>query len=194
MTSSIAVEIHGYVTCPFAWRVRLAAAEKGVTADWIPCDVERPDPRARSHNPDEHSPLLWTDGFTLTESEVIIHYLDEALPGPPLMPSAPRPRAELRLLAARLKSLDAHKEHSRPAARRQVEPPLRVLEAALGDQAFLHGASPGVADTLFWPFLADLGVRGLLAAPAYPRASAYLTRSAARPAFRDTRPPWALGL
>jgi glutathione S-transferase len=186
------VEIHGYVTCPFAWRVRLAAAEKGVAADWIPCDVDEPDPRALAHNPDEHSPLLWSDGFSLLESQVIVHYLDEAFEGPPLMPEGARARAELRLTAAQLASLDAHTEPSRPVARRKTEPALRLLEAALEGRPFLHGLAPGVADALCLPFVADLGVRGLLSA--VPRAAEYLARAAARSAFRATRPPWARNL
>jgi glutathione S-transferase len=185
----LSVEIHGYVTCPFAWRVRLAAAEKGVAADWIPCDVDDPDPRSRAHNPEEHSPLLWSDGFSLLESQVIVHYLDEAFDGPALMPEGPRARAELRLIAAQLASLDAHTEPSRPVARRKTEPALRILERALQERPFLHGLEPGVADALSWPFLADLGVRGLLSA--YPRAAEYLALGAGRPAFRETRPPWA---
>ena len=191
MTVTVPIEIHGYVSCPFAWRVRLAAAEKGIPADWIPCDVEHPDPRARTHNPDEHSPLLWTEGFTLLESDVILQYLDEGFEGPALMPPQARARAELRLTAAQLRTLDAHQEHSRPAARRKSEPALRALEEALADRDYLHGATPGVVDALCWPFLADLGVRGLVPAATFPRAAAYLTRAAARDAFKETRPPWA---
>src|SRR5687768_4565911 len=116
-----AVEIHGYITCPFAWRVRLAAAEKGIAAEFLPADVETPDPRVAQHNPHEHSPLLFHDGLTLRESAVIIEYLDEAFAGPALMPREARSRAELRLLAADLKGLDVHNERARPEARKKSE-------------------------------------------------------------------------
>jgi glutathione S-transferase len=186
-----AVEIHGYVRCPFAWRVRLAAAEKGVPADFVPCDVDDPDPRAAAHNPHEHSPLLWHDGFELRESEIIALYLDEAWDdGPTLLPSDPRQRAELRLLGTRLRALDAHMEASRPEARRRSQPAVRALgEAlALGPGPYLHGARPGLTDLMAWPFLADLAARRLLD-PTASRAAAYVAAMVARPSFAETAPP-----
>jgi glutathione S-transferase len=185
------VELHGYVACPFAWRVRLVAAEKAVRADWIPCDVAHPDPRARTHNPDEHSPLLYHDGFVLQESVIIAQFLDDGFAGPALMPDDPRRRAELRLLALRLEQLDVHGERSRPLARRRSEPALGLFEEALGAQAFLHGEEPGLTDLLVWPFLADVGARGLLDADDFPAVAASLARAARRPSFRATCPDWA---
>lgn len=188
------LEIHGYVGCAFAWRVRLAAAEKGVEADWIPCDVEDPDPRAAEHNPDEHSPIIWHRGFSLLESAIILGYFDEAFPGRPLMPESPRARAELRFLSTRLAGLDAHTEPSRPAARKMSGPALARLEDALGDAPFLHGDEPGIVDVTWWPFLANLAVRGLIDQERTPTVVEYVLRAAARPSFSSTRPPWAMAL
>jgi glutathione S-transferase len=192
------LEIHGYLTCPFAWRVRLAAAEKGLPAEFLPCDVEQPDPRVAQHNPDEHSPLLWHAGLTLTESSIIVSYLDEAFAaaGPALMPGDAAGRARLRLLAHKLEPLDVHMERARPEARKRSAPALGRLEAELVARAtpFLHGARPGHADVMVWPFLADLHLRHLLDPAAYPASDAYLDRVRARPAFHATRPPWAATL
>lgn len=194
MSRREAVEIHGYVGCPFAWRVRLGAAEKGIAADWIPCDVDDPDPRARAHNPDEHSPLLFLAGFSLLESEIILQFLDERFDGPALMPAEARARAELRLLAVQLRALDVHTEPSRPAARRRSEPALRRLEEALEGRAFLHGAAPGHVDLMIAPFLTNLVVRDLLDRGRFPQVQTYFARTASRPSFQATRPPWAQAL
>jgi glutathione S-transferase len=191
MSRNNAVEIHGYLACPFAWRVRLAAAEKGVEADWIPCDVDDPDPRAARHNPHENSPLLYDAGFSLLESEIIMLYLDEQFPGPALLAGDAQARARLRLTARKLAGLDVHTEPSRPQARRQSEAAQQTLEAALESGPYLHGDEPGLVDLLTWPFLAHLGVRRLLTGE---RAHAYLARAAARPSFRTTAPPWAASL
>jgi glutathione S-transferase len=194
-TSQAPVEIHGYLTCPFAWRVRLAAAEKAVAADFLPADVDTPDPRVAQHNPHEHSPLLFHDGLILRESSIIIEYLEEAFSGPALLPREPRVRAELRLLAVELKDLDVQHERARPEARKKSEGPLGLLEAALGRHApFLHGATPGLADVMIWPFLADLSLRKLLDPQRYPAAEAYLDRARARASFHSTRAPWAATL
>jgi glutathione S-transferase len=191
------LEIHGYVDCPFAWRVRLVAAEKGLAADFIPCDVDDPDPRATAHNPDEHSPLLYDRGFSLLESEVIMQYLDESSSTRALMPTEPRGRAELRLLGTRLRGIDVHNERSRPEARRRSTGALGLLDRALtlaGDAGFLHGDQPGHVDLLIWPFLADLQVRRFIDPSDTPRVSAYVKRMLARPSFHGTRPPWAASL
>jgi len=207
----ITVEIHGYVGCAFAWRVRLTAAEKGVSFDWIPCDVETPDPRAAANNPHEHSPLLFHDGYSLLESEVIANYIDEQFPGRPLMPDSPRARATLRLLGIQLRAVDVHTEPSRPEARRKTEPALATLESVLANggfsegrqleattnlppgaaRPFIHGEAPGIVDLMVWPFLFHSAGRGLISDAAFPLVTAYLRRAATRPSFNDTRPPWA---
>jgi glutathione S-transferase len=192
------VEIHGYLTCPFAWRVRLAADEKGVPADFLPCDIEEPDPRVKQHNPEEHSPLLYHAGLTLTESGIIVTYIDEAFAaaGPALMPEDARGRALLRLLSKQLDPLDVHLERARPEARKRSAGALNRLEEELRTRAtpFLHGRQPGYADVMVWPFLADLHLRRLLDAQVHPACDAYLDRARARASFHATRPPWAATL
>jgi glutathione S-transferase len=194
MSPAEPLEIHGYVDCPFAWRVRLVAAEKGIAADFLPCDIDDPDPRAAAHNPDEHSPLLYDAGFSLQESEVIMQYLDEGRPGRALLPKEARERAELRLLGARLKSIDVHNERSRPEARRRSTGALGTLEKALQGRGFLHGEQPGYVDLLIWPFLADLQVRRFIDGADTPGVAAYVQRVLARKSFQATRPPWAATL
>ena len=90
------LEIHGKRECPFAWRVRLVAREKGAPFEWVPYDMTSPDARARQHNPERRSPLLWDAGFTLSESMVIAEYIDETCPGRALLPTDPRQRARAR--------------------------------------------------------------------------------------------------
>jgi glutathione S-transferase len=200
----VGVEIHGYIGCPFAWRVRLAAAEKGVAAEFFPCDVDDPDPRVRAHNPDEHSPLLYhhvampgAAPVVLTESLVIAQYLDEAFEGRPLMPAAAQKRARLRLTEIELRALDVHNERARPEARRRSEGALAALEQRLcldPVAPFLHGAEPGLTDVMIWPFLADIQLRRLLDPARHPRVDVYLDRARGRPSFRATRTPWAATL
>ena len=94
------LEIHGKHDCPFAWRVRLVAREKGVPYEWIAWDVDSPDARAAQRNPEHRSPLLWDAGFALPESLVIAQYIDESTDGRALLPRDLRERARMRLLLA----------------------------------------------------------------------------------------------
>src|ERR1700694_4633085 len=96
------LEIHGKRGCPFAWRVRLAAREKGASFEWVPFDVPSPDARALHHNPERRSPFLWDAGFTLVESIVIAEYIEESCDGTALLPAGPKERAQARLLLTTL--------------------------------------------------------------------------------------------
>jgi len=214
--SDAAIEIHGYVGCAFAWRVRLVAAEKGLAFDWFPCDVADPAPRALAHNPHEHSPLLYHQGFahggfSLLESEVIGAYLDETCEGRPLWPSDPQERALLRMLLKKLEAVDVHTEPSRPDARRKTEPALALLESVLSrgelgegrllpqvtegghrnhQRDYVHGADAGFVDFMIWPFLFHSAARGFIGA-SHPAVAAYLARVSRRPSYLLTRTPWA---
>jgi glutathione S-transferase len=49
-------------------------------------------------NPNAVVPTLLHDGKVIIESTVIMHYVDEVFPGPPLLPSDPVERSKLRLI------------------------------------------------------------------------------------------------
>jgi glutathione S-transferase len=81
-------------------KVRLALAEKGLAYEGEVLDLQRgdqhrPDYAKLNHN--EVVPTLVHDGKTIIESTLIIEYLDEAFPAPPLMPADPYTRALARL-------------------------------------------------------------------------------------------------
>lgn len=192
MTSVI--EIHGRLACPFAWRARLAAAEKGVAFDWVPFDAEPPDARAE-RNPARRSPLLIHGDVQLTESAVIAQYIDEAFPGPALMPAQPAPRARARIDIAELAKLEADTRPGTvptPEVRTRINQGYELLDKKLADgRAWLGGETPNLADLLIWPFLAGIGLRLGLTIPAeLARASAYWQRVVERPSYRSTRPQW----
>jgi glutathione S-transferase len=194
MTS--AIEIHGRVGCPFAWRARLAATEKGVPFDWIAFDAERPDARA-AHNPDKRSPLLVHGDLRLTESSVIAQYIDEAFPGPALMPAQPGARALSRIDIAELQKLEADTRPGvevTPAVRARVTQGYEQLDKKLADgRAWLGGETPGLADLMIWPQVTGLHLQLKLTIPeALARAKAYWQRATQRPSYLATRPPWAI--
>lgn len=81
-------------------KVRLTLNEKGL--DWTEhvLDLRRGDqlaPEYRNLNPNAEVPTLVHDGMPLIESTVIMEYLDQVFPDPPLKPADPKSRARMRL-------------------------------------------------------------------------------------------------
>ena len=67
------IEIHGYTLCPFAWRCRLAASEKGVKLRLVAPRISPNRIRAaRRTIRTSGSPLLRHGDFTVTDSAVIV--------------------------------------------------------------------------------------------------------------------------
>ncbi len=78
---------------PFAAKVRVAFAEKGVALELIEIDPAHRPPRLRELNPTGRVPVLEVDGLAIRESTVICEWLEETHPEPPLWPAAPGRRA-----------------------------------------------------------------------------------------------------
>jgi len=90
---------HG-TTSVCAIKARLALHEKGLEWDGEILDLHRGDqhrPEYLQLNPNGVVPTLVHDGRVIIESTLIIEYLDETFPDPPLMPSDPFQRAQVRL-------------------------------------------------------------------------------------------------
>jgi glutathione S-transferase len=74
-------------------RVALAAAYKGLAIDWVDVD---PDDRGvlEQVSGQRLVPVLDVDGEVITDSPVILRWLEEHYPDPPLWPGSERGRAE----------------------------------------------------------------------------------------------------
>jgi glutathione S-transferase len=81
-------------------KARLALAEKSVSFDSVLMTLrgDQFDPAYMKLNPNAVVPTLVHDGRAIIESTVIMHYVDEAFPGAPLMPSDPLARANARMM------------------------------------------------------------------------------------------------
>ncbi|HWE76380.1 MAG TPA: glutathione S-transferase family protein [Stellaceae bacterium] len=86
-------------------KVRIALEEKGLAFEGEILDLQRGDqhrPDYAKLNPNEVVPTLIHDGKVLIESTLIIEYLDEAFPDPPLMPIDPALRHQARLFMKKI--------------------------------------------------------------------------------------------
>jgi stringent starvation protein A len=89
-------------TSQYSHRVRIVLAEKGVTVDLIEADAAHPPAELADLNPYNSLPTLVDRELVLYESKVMMEYLDERFPHPPLLPVYPVARAESRLYIHRI--------------------------------------------------------------------------------------------
>ena len=87
---------------PYSHRARIVLAEKGVTFDLYEVDVDTQVDALVEINPYNTVPTLVDRDLVLYESEIIMEYLDERFPHPPLMPVYPVARARSRLMLHRV--------------------------------------------------------------------------------------------
>ncbi len=89
-------------TCPYSHRTRIVLAEKSINVDIV--NVDGPDlpEDLLDLNPYHSVPTLVDRDLVLYDSRVIIEYLDERFPHPPLMPVDPVTRAQFRLALFRI--------------------------------------------------------------------------------------------
>jgi RNA polymerase-associated protein len=83
-------------------RVRMALAEKSITADVVPVDPSAPPEFLMELSPEGTLPLLVDRELVLDFASVISEYLDERFPHPPLLPVYPVARARSRMLIGQI--------------------------------------------------------------------------------------------
>ena len=152
-------QIRGKKDCPFAWRARIVAREKDLPFTFVESEGK--------------SPTLVEDGFTLTESLVIMSYLDEAHPGNDLQALGARERALMRLRSCELAILESKPEEGLPVLERML---------AHGRQ-WLGGSRPDLSDIAIWPFLWTTKIP-----PELKRVAAYWSRARERESLTSTSP------
>lgn len=95
--------LYSKATDPYSHRVRIVLAEKGVTVDIFDIDKSiKLKEEVLEINPYGTTPTLVDRDLVLYQSEIIMEYLDERFPHPPLMPVYPVARARSRLMLYRI--------------------------------------------------------------------------------------------
>ncbi|MFO8024153.1 glutathione S-transferase N-terminal domain-containing protein [Thiohalophilus sp.] len=89
-------------TCPYCHMVRIVLAEKGINYDIHNVDLGDTPEDLKDLNPYNEVPTLVDRDLVLFEHQVIMEYLDERFPHPPLMPVDPVSRARNRMMLHRI--------------------------------------------------------------------------------------------
>ena len=91
-------------TCIRSHQVRFVLREKGITTDIQDVDGKKIPEDLIALNPYASIPTLTDRELVIYDSGVIIEYLDERYPHPPLMPVSPVDRAKIRLALVSLEA------------------------------------------------------------------------------------------
>ncbi len=86
----------------YSQRVRLVLCEKGVAVEIVDVDPNHMPEDLADLNPYNSLPTLVDRDLSLYQSQVIMEYLDERFPHPPLLPVYPVARAQSRLFMYRI--------------------------------------------------------------------------------------------
>ncbi|MCW8125162.1 glutathione S-transferase N-terminal domain-containing protein [Microbulbifer halophilus] len=86
----------------YSHRVRIVLAEKGVSVDVIDVDSDDKPAELAELNPYNSLPTLVDRDLVLFETKVMMEYLDERFPHPPLLPVYPVARAQSRQIMHRI--------------------------------------------------------------------------------------------
>jgi glutathione S-transferase len=171
--------------CPYVGRVRIVLAEKGIPYESVWIDLDDKPGWLYEKNPAGRVPVLEEDGgFVLPESAVIMEYLEERFPEPPLLPADAAERALARLRIFR------HDDFSKPyyatrrgdeGARARLDAELAKLDALLEAQPYLTGRDFGLADIAYVPWIFRGQASFGLDVEPFPALAAWLEHLLERP-------------
>ena len=166
--------------CPYCVRVRIVLAEKGIEWETVAVDLDDRPAWIYEKNPLGRVPVIEEDGLVLPESTVIMEYLEERYPEPPLWPEDAAERALARLLVERHDRLSGPYYKVRrgdESVRAELDERLGELDALLEERPFLTGRDYGLADIAYLPWIARIDHS------AFPAIAEWVERLSERPAI-----------
>lgn len=173
-------------------RVRIVLAEKDVTIDVLSVSDHQLPEDLIHLNPYNTLPTLVDRDLVLYHSNIIMEYLDERFPHPPLLPVYPVARAKSRLMIHRIEQdwyslverIEKGNKKEADVARKELEESLTKLAPVFGDSPYFLSDEFSLVDCCIAPLvwrLKRLGV--VLPAQAKPVWS-YAKRIFKRNAFQ----------
>jgi glutathione S-transferase len=179
------LRLYDAARCPYCARVRIVLGEKGISAETVAIDLDDRPGWIYEKNPLGKVPVLESGGLCLPESAVIMEYLEERFPKPPLLPQDPGARAQARLRIFRFDRLgDPYYALRRgdENAREKLALRLDELDGWLRRDPHLTGADYGLADVAYLPWIVRARQKLVVDLGRYPALADWLERLSARPA------------
>jgi stringent starvation protein A len=192
ITKRTIMSLHSDQDDIYSHQARIVLAEKGVNVEIIPAKPGEPSSSLLDVNPYGTLPTLIDRELVLYDAKIIIEYLDERFPHPPLLPVYPVARAETRKMMYRIEndwySL-LHKIIASPedeASKKLLLDSLINIEPVFADKQFFLSDEFSLLDCSLAPLLWRLPSLDILIPEDAVGLNAYMERLFNRPSFQES--------
>ena len=175
----------------YSHQVRIVLAEKGVNVDIMQMNSDTASADLLAVNPYGLLPTLIDRELVLYEPRIIMEYLDERFPHPPLLPVYPVARAETRKMMYRIEQdwyrlANQIQEQANPEAQQLLSNSLLGIEAVFADKMFFLSEEFSLLDCVLAPLLWRLPSLGVTIPEAAIGITQYMERLFKRDSFESS--------
>ncbi|KTD59970.1 stringent starvation protein SspA [Legionella shakespearei] len=176
----------------YSHQVRIVLAEKGVNVEILAVKQDEPGADLLALNPYGTVPTLIDRELVLYEARIIMEYLDERFPHPPLLPVYPVARAETRKMMHRIEQDWYYlmnyilRDDNAEQARANLLESLTSLDPVFADKPYFLSDEFSLLDCALAPLLWRLPKLGLDIGPQYKGIIAYMQRVFKRESFQTS--------
>ena len=179
---------------PLSHRTRIVLAEKDIAVEVLDVDPGNKPEDLLSLNPYEIMPTLVDRELTLYDSRVIMEYLDERFPHPPLLPVDPVSRARCRLALYRVEQdwytllgdIENGSEADRQKSRKYLRESVLSIGPIVEKMPYFMYEEFTIVDCTIAPVLWRLHHYGIELPPQAKAIFKYADRLFARPSFKSS--------
>ena len=188
----LAMTLYSNDTDPYCHMVRIVLAEKGINYETHEVDLNDTPEDLKDLNPYNEVPTLVDRDLVLYGHQVIMEYLDERFPHPPLMPVDPVSRARNRLMLKRIErdwytlSDKIARGEDVENARKELRDSLLTVEPIFEQKDFFMSDDFTVMDCAIAPMLWRLQHYGVELPAAGAPLFTYAARVFDREAFKES--------
>ncbi len=177
---------------PLSHRVRIVLEEKSINADIISVEKNNLPEDLIDLNPYSSVPTLVDRDLVLYDSQIIMEYLDERYPHPPLMPVDPVSRARSRMYLHRIEldwysvldDLNSRETSRVDAARKTIQDGLTLIAPIFVKKTFFMSDEFSLIDCSLAPILWRLSHYGIKLPSQAKPVQEYADRLFSRDAFQ----------
>lgn len=190
------MQLYSSLDCLHCHQIRLVLAEKGISVELIfPEKDSQANDDLAELNPYADTPTLVDRDIKLYGPSVILSYLDERYPHPPLMPIDPISRARLRLAHYRIERdwysladqiVATKQEKVKTRLVRELRESITAADDMFGVSKFLLNEELSLIDCHLVPFMWRLPKLGVNISRNASNVQAYVDRMIERPAFKSS--------